>query len=608
MKFAKTLALAVVASALAASVNALSVAIPDTSENVVSTPFATNLRLDKIDMKDIEGSYLVHSANSICHGTPSITLRFSNRAAQERSFLVSAGVNYSASVNRSFSMQPGGTVEFTLFMPLAGEKGEAPYRSISIMETTPNASTGRVMKNLDVSMGQFDRNEHPQLLLSAGISPKKLQDDLSKAMHAKRYTQKHKRPDYSSHSGGTKGKYKAEPFLFNANQFKFPAENWPGDWRCYSTYDGVFITADEYATLGAAAKSALDAYRTLGGTVVVAKGSDGFADQKEAADIPQMIDQSCDVLVGDLNIRAYYYGGKSDTTEDLRRVPIAAKATIPVKTLLAVLAVFALGIVPLAVFISVRRNVRMKLLAFLPGSAAVFAVIVAISAYVFFGTTPSVRLQSVTVLDQTAKKALTLGQFAIFSPMSVNGRIEFPSDAAFARRNARFNGKNDDIRVESAAAQRLAGGWVKPLVTTFFDFTRVCERSERLDFRVSPTGGVAVVNLLGARVKTGHVNVGGRLWAFHDVEPGATVDAEKLEKLPQPPSGPRYPFADKGTTFGRDWKKNLMFVADSCHRLPQGEYVAEVEGSPFFENPLKGKKADTSAAGIVFGKFKEVAE
>ena len=188
MKFAKTLALAVVASALAASVNALSVAIPDTSENVVSTPFATNLRLDKIDMKDIDGSYLVHSANSICHGTPSITLRFSNRAAQERSFLVSAGVNYSASVNRSFSIQPGGTVEFTLFMPLAGETGEAPYRSISILETTPNASTDRVMKNLDVSMGQFDRNEHPQLLLSAGISPKKLQDNLSKAMHAKRYT------------------------------------------------------------------------------------------------------------------------------------------------------------------------------------------------------------------------------------------------------------------------------------------------------------------------------------------------------------------------------------------------------------------------------------
>ena len=608
MKFAKTLALAVVASALAASVNALSVAIPDTSENVVSTPFATNLRLDKIDMKDIEGSYLVHSANSICHGTPSITLRFSNRAAQERSFLVSAGVNYSAPVNRSFSMQPGGTVEFTLFMPPASETGEAPDRSISIIETTPNASTGRVMKNLDVSMGQFDRNEHPQLLLSAGISPKKLQDDLSKAMHARRYSQRHKRQDYVPSSRGKKGEYKAEPFLFNARQFKFPAANWPGDWRCYSTYDGVFITADEYAALGAAAKSALDAYRTLGGTVVVAKGPDGFADQKEAADIPQMIDQSCDVLVGDLNIRAYYYGGKSDTTEDLRRVPIAAKATIPVKTLLAVLAVFALGIVPLAVFISVRRNVRMKLLAFLPGSAAVFAVIVAISAYIFFGTTPSVRLQSVTVLDQTTKKALTRGQFAIFSPISVNGSIEFPSDAAFARRNADSTGKNDDIQVESAAAQRLAGGWVKPLVTTFFDFTRACERSERLDFRVSPTGGVTVVNLLGAKVKTGHVNVGGRLWAFHDVEPGATADAEKLAKPPQPPGGPRYPFSDKGTTFGRDWKKNLEFVAKSCHKLPQGEYVVEVEGSPFFENPLKGRKADSSAAGIVYGKFKEVVE
>ena len=601
IKFARTLTFAIVASTLAASVNALSVAI-DLDDSVVSTPLATDLRLDRVEMRDLEASYLVHNAENIRHGPASITLRFRNLAAKERSFLVLVGIDYSACANRNFFLQPGGTVEFTLFMPRdLGAINQA--RQFSIIETTSNASTGREMKNVDVSMGEFDLcsepREYPQLLLSAGISPKKLRDDLSNAMHARRYTQKYTRSFNSSSS---------DPFGFDARQFKFPPANWPGDWRCYSTYDGVFITADEYATLGAAAKSALETYRTLGGTVVVAKGPDGFADQQEAADVPHMIDQSCDVLSRDLlSVNdSRYSKNKSDITEDLKRVPIAAKATISVNTLLAVLAVFALGIVPLAVFISARRNVRMKLLALLPGAAAVFAVIVATAAYVFFGITPSVRLQSVTVLDQTTKKALTLGQFAIFSPVSVDGHIEFPSDAAFARRYADILDK-DDVRVESATAQRLAGDWVKPLVTTFFDFARVCERPERLDFRVSPTGDVTVVNLLGAKVKTGHANVGGTLWTFKDVEPGATAQAEKLDNPPKPQWN-KYPFYDKQTSFGRDWGKCVEWATASLQKTPPGEYVVEVEGSPFFENPLKGRKSDTSAAGLVYGKFKEVSE
>jgi hypothetical protein len=276
--------------------------------------------------------------------------------------------------------------------------------------------------------------------------------------------------------------------------------------------------------------------------------------------------------------------------------------------LLAVLMIFAVVIVPVAVLRSVKRNTRIRLLALLPGSAAVFAVVVAISAYVFFGTTPTVRLQSVTILDQTTKKAVTKGQCCIFSPVSVDGKIAFPSDAAFALRHYR-GGEENPASVESADEQRLVEGWVKPLVSSFFDFTRVCERPERLDFRVSPNGDVSVVNLLGAKVKTGYANVRGTLWTFKDVEPGATVKAEKLDKPPKPQSDKvLYPFHDGQTAYGRDWVKNMELATASCQQTLPGGYVVEVEGSPFFPSPLKRKKANTSSAGLVYGKFKEAAE
>ena len=102
--------------------------------------------------------------------------------------------------------------------------------------------------------------------------------------------------------------------------------------------------------------------------------------------------------------------------------------------------------------------------------------------------------------------------------------------------------------------------------------------------------------------------MGGVLWAFHDVEPGATAKAEKIGKPLGLPSDIKYPFHDEGTAYGRNWEGNLAFAADARQKMAPGAYVVEVEGSPFFPNPLQRKKSSMSAAGLVFGKFKEVAE
>lgn len=618
MKTYMTLARAILVAALAATASAKALEVAETSSFTLTTSrYMSEVRLDQAGelVKDLEVTHMVHGGNdAIHHGIPGITLRFHNTAANERSFLVEAQMPGSANVQKEFSIPPGGTTEFTLFMPLAEEKGPIIYgNSVILRETTPKSRSSNSLRRtlpLGVSMpnGFHPANDtNPSALLSKSIDAKKLEDWLTKAQQFSNYKQRHKYSPYGSRSRTSETRYGLA-----AHQYEFPTADWPRDWRCYSTFDAVFITAGDYGTLNEDAKSALDVYRAFGGAVFVTTGPDGFADLSEAAKALPAIDDSFEALVGDLGISNYYYSYSSSSNnleKDLKRIPIKAKSTVPVKTLQLVLAIFALVIVPLVTFRSVRRNVRMKLLVFLPGSAALFASLIAIFAYAFFGTTPSVRLQSVTVLDQTARKALTRGQFAVFSPVSIDGRISFPLDSAFRMRNV---GGQQTCGMGVADAQTLNSGWIKPLVTSFFDFERACERSERLDFRMSPSGEVTVANLLGAKVVWGQANVDGKLYEFTDIPPGGEAKAKKLDSTPKSEPRELYcPFKaafNAATGFGRDWDGTLSHAKSSAAMIPSGEYIAEVEGSPFFPNPVTRKKTDTSAAGLVYGKFKEAAE
>ena len=608
MKITRQL-LAAAAAAIAATASALSISA-DTESLTLYTLGFKDMKLGQYGLKDLTGSYLVHSAEKVCHGAPGVTLRFRNTAANERSFLLNGSMELASNVQKEFTIQPGGTTEFTIFFSLATKSIHSSYYNagFAIWETTPKSNSSRTATDMQLDgLGEFSPSDGSvtSALLSEGIDAKKLVDDLSKALNSTNYLQLH--VDY--HHAREPSKSEPAQYYLSARQSTLSAANWPRDWRCYSTYDAVIVTRAEYGKLNSEAKSALDVYRQLGGAVIVTEGANGFAHLAEAERSLKTIDDSREALMGDLNIFNYfysynYYTGK-DEFKDIQRIPLEVKATIPVKALLAVLALFAVVIVPLVIFRSVKSNKRTRLIVLLPGSAALFAVVIAILAFAFFGTTPSTRLQSVTILDQSAKKALTRGQFAVFSPVSLDGRISFPLDSAFmCRTRATALGTAPTTYISDA--QRLQGPWVKPLVTEFFDFTRACERPERLDFRVSPSGDVTVANLLGARVAWGQANIGGRLWAFGDVPPGGEAPARKVGQAPADAVATVYPFTDK-TSFGRDWKACIDFVTNRLDKIPAGEYVVEVDGSPFFQNPVDGKSS-TSAAGLVFGKFKEVSE
>lgn len=620
MQQPKTLALAIAAMLAAASLSAKALSVSESNDgmSIVETSGFKLLIAQlgvpgQASIKDIEVWCLVHGAVEPHHGTPGATYRFTNNALYERQFrLYDNGVDQSASVSKSFTLAPGGSAEFTLFMPMSDERGSSQYKngSVNLLETTP----GKPHKSVNVQrpmLNGFHRkdNSDPSLLLSANVAPKKMRDDMTAAMRQHNYTRRHKGSSgyYSSRHSGKEG---PESYTFSARHFKFGTEEWPRDWRCYSTYDAIVVTAGEYGALPDEVKSALDVYRLLGGAVIVTGGQDGFANTAEAARALSDIDDSFDALTGDLDITSYYYSynTKSDIlVRELKRIPIETKATLPLKTLLAILGAFALVVVPLTIFRSVRQNTRMRLVVILPAASAAIAIAIAAFAYAFFGVTPYVRLQSVTILDQMAKKAFTRGQFGIFSPVSIGDALAFPLDAAFRMRHTHSESGANWRFVDVSDVQRLQSGWTSPLVSSFFDFEQAAERSERLDFRVSPSGEVTVVNLLGANVAWGQANIRGEMYAFADLPPGGKTTAKKTDMKQRAATRPRYPFYGK-TSFGRDWEACVKFAKDRLAETQPGEYVAEVEGSPFFSNPLTGRKSHASAAGIVYGRFKEVAE
>ena len=610
----------------------------DTEYQLKSPDGVAALRLDKYvegignrRFKDLEVYAAVHCAHYLTHGTPAVKLKFINHADYERSFLVLAELTNCARARKTFSVRPGGTTEFTLFMPVSFEISRYWYGGsdcITLVETTPRLDGANIGRNIDVSDIEIRSSNltQPQLLISEKLSAARLHGSKGSLTAAVRSLKTLPTFGISGDSVSkrppSKGEEKKQP-VYSAiiRQFKFPMSDWPRDWRCYSTYDAVLVTEAEYREADPGVKAALDAYRAMGGAVIVAKGEAGFADNAEAVDAVWAIEASCIAMNADVKIRSGYYPSAHEKAkaDSLKQVPIEAKSTLPVKLLLLVLAVFALAVVPLAVFRSVRTDRRMRLLAILPGGAAIFSTVIAICALAFFGITPSVRLQSVTFLDQTSKKAFTRGQFGIFSPVSVNGDISFPAEAYFMRRFEWAADRGDlvagDYIVETKGGQRITGKWVTPLVSAFFDFSLAEERPEKLDFRVSQSGAVKVVNLLGEKVAWGTANIGGQLWEFSDIPPGGSAAAAKADFGLKAMAGAKPPpasFADGAfnacTAFGRDWSAIAEYAKTNAPAMRPGEYVAEVEGSPFFPNPVAGRSTKAKLSSVVYGKFREAAE
>ena len=573
----------------AAALAAFSTVIPAKALSIVPDP--------KTEKKEIGGSTAVLSPASwkscslidaleyrdetvvgsdITHDAPLSRIALRNTLPFPRTIQVSVQAPRSALSTRTVALGPGASATITLPGVFTVEDGYGyGESSITLFEAKPPNSNGPKSEPLQLSSRVSDYyyasyghtvENAVNLLLSAGI----VRDAVLPAF-------KHD---------------------FNSVELRRDAADWPRDFRAYLPFDAVCMTKEVADALPAETRAALRAFEILGGAVIT------FADGKS---VPSNLQSTADAAqrrrIGDLNVQ-YYYSGTPDShfTENHACVPINVGKSLPVGLLVFLLLLVAFIAMPGIVFVCAKRNRRLLILAALPGTAFALTLVVAAIALIAYGTTPTVRIQSVTILDPESRLAVTRGQFALFAPGNVTEEMSIPSDVSF-----RLRGRgNERFTASFGESCRLSGDWVKPLTATFFDFERAERRSERLDVRPAQDGDLVFANLLGVPVTGGTARFGNSRYKVPALAPGeqATVKGEPLpDKAAANAPLPHETLFEKGTSYGRNWKDITELIEKDKLLLPDRTYVVRLAGSPFFPSPLASRKTDETAEAVVAGRI-----
>ena len=535
----------------------------------VLSPASWN-RCSRIDALEYRDETVVGS--DITHDAPLSRIALRNTLPFPRTIQVSVQAPRSALSTRTVALGPGASATITLPGVFTVEDSYGYGESyITLFEAKPPNSNGPKSESLQLSsrVSDFHNSAYGRanLLLSAGI----VRDAVLPAF-------KHD---------------------FNSVELRRDAADWPRDFRAYLPFDAVCMTKEVADALPEESRAALRAFDILGGAVIT------FEDGKS---VPSNIQATADAAqkrrIGDLNVQKYYYSGTPDShfTENHACVPINVGKSLPVGLLVFLLLLVAFIVMPGIVFVCAKRNRRLLILAALPGTAFALTLVVAAIALIAYGTTPTVRIQSVTILDPESRLAVTRGQFAVFAPGNVTEEMSIPPDVSF-----RLRGRgNERFFASFGESCRLSGDWVKPLTATFFDFERAERRSERLDVRPTQDGDLVFANLLGVPVTGGTARFGNIRYKVPPLAPGeqATVKGEPLsDKAAANAPLPHETLFEKRTSYGRNWKDITELIDKDKMPLPDRTYVVRLAGSPFFPSPLASRKTYETAESVVAGRI-----
>ena len=510
--------------------------------------------------------------SDITHDEPLSRIALRNTLPFPRTIQVSVQAPRSALSTRTVTLGPGASATITLPGVFTVEDSYSYGESdITLFEAKPPNSNGPKSESLQLSsrVSDFHNSAYGRanLLLSAGI----VRDAVLPAF-------KHD---------------------FNSVELRRDAADWPRDFRAYLPFDAVCMTKEVADALPEETRAALRAFEILGGAVIT------FADGKS---VPSNLQSTAETAqrrrIGNLNVQYYPYSGTPDSrfTENHACVPINVGKSLPVGLLVLLLLFVAFIVMPGIVFVCAKRNRRLLILAALPGTAFALTLVVAAIALIAYGTTPTVRIQSVTILDPESRLAVTRGQFALFAPGNVTEEMSIPSDVSF-----RLRGRgNERFTASFGESCRLSGDWVKPLTATFFDFERAERRSERLDVRPAQDGDLVFANLLGVPVTGGTARFGNSRYKVPALAPGeqATVKGEPLpDKAAANAPLPHETLFEKGTSYGRNWKDITELIEKDKLLLPDRTYVVRLAGSPFFPSPLASRETYETAEAVVAGRI-----
>jgi hypothetical protein len=405
--------------------------------------------------------------------------------------------------------------------------------------------------------------------------------------------------------------------------------DWSKRWLAYSSYDGLVLSADQVRAAPATVREALWRYVECGGSLLIlgpAKVPDAWQRKVHEKDglttyyggfgeclvgpignVDQWAPQRFARLAKAWDNTAQPWQRQRTITEANNDFPVVDNVSIPVRGLFALMLIFTLGIGPVNLYVLSRKKRRMWLLWTVPAVSAVTCLAVLSFMLVAEGWTGRVRAEGLTILDQGARRASTIGWIGYYTPVAPSDGLHFSADTELTAQVAagRYRHSRPSMAYVldwTGDMQHLVSGWVTARVPAHFMVRRSEDRREQVALRRNPDGSLAAVNRLGVPIK--------QLWlADHD---GRIYTAADL------PAGPETTLAPHGTAlakggpaglrelYGRDWLQHYksLTTRPEDYLLPDC-YLAVLESTPFMEEGMRGARPRNSRSvvyGIMTGK------
>jgi hypothetical protein len=409
-----------------------------------------------------------------------------------------------------------------------------------------------------------------------------------------------------------------------------PVGRWSSHWIGYTCFDAVMATATEMETMPPNVQAAIRRYVRAGGILCVL-GEWPMPDPWQH--LPERQNEGLlryrpglgHVLVmpGDVGSSvnaAYEYARVAEQLHRRARrskgiwsnnfmnleaankeFPILKELAIPVRGLFLLMLVFAVVIGPVNLIWLYKIKRRIWMLWTVPavsGAACLLVVAVAFLSEGFGGRT---RTAALTLLDQRARNATTVGTHAFYST-TAPGTLHYSQQTWVVpqiKKNASWHWRRREGRrrsIDWTQDQHLTEGWLAPRLPTHLALRRCEQRRERLDVTPLANGRLRVVNGLGVPLQS--LQVADAEGFIHEVAALGAGDEAILTR-----TGRRQRGSTTLDRLTRDWFSNgIEQVADGAQSLPipAHSYLAVLDGaSPFLESHWPDAEHDD--VSLVFG-------
>jgi hypothetical protein len=399
-----------------------------------------------------------------------------------------------------------------------------------------------------------------------------------------------------------------------------PVVEWSENWLAYTPFDAIVISPADLNVLPPGVANALTDYLYAGGNIFVAGGRQLPAAWLAGSSKKQADSSLTDVGFGNVFAAEQFTHLNQASVQKLREVvrenarywqtlpsdadgansvlPVVENLKIPTRGIVVIMLAFIIIIGPVNIILLNRRGRRTWMLWTIP--AISFATTLLVFAYSLLreGITPDTRIAGVTVLDQAAHRAATIGAEGFYCPLTPSGGLKFESGTEATPLVATGYGSGASREVDWTQSQHLTRGWISARVPAHFHVRKSEIRRERIQV-LNESGRLEIVNSLGAPIKSfWYADANLKIFETRGLPAGQKggLLAATLEETPAKQTGCDGLLTDIG------FATHIDTLNPGRYLLPN-TYIAVLEGNPFIENALGTASVPqrTKSSAVVFG-------